>query len=139
VDSHLVLVKGLGTVTTRGLTGGDTENLGRETNGTLNLELLVLGTLDKIAGDLFEVLDVARGQSDTDTVDPTITCKKKKLFSLKKEYLLGLNLFFQSGLDSRLILFYNIHLIQDAKERKSLFSFGDIQSVTTYSDSRHFL
>lgn len=70
VDSHLETVEGLGTVTTRRLTGGDTENLGGETNGTLDLELLVLGTLDKIAGDLLEVLDVTRSQSDTDTVDP---------------------------------------------------------------------
>jgi hypothetical protein len=32
--------------------------------------LLVLSTLDKITGNLFEVLDVTRSQSDTDTVDP---------------------------------------------------------------------
>ncbi|KAG1080411.1 hypothetical protein G6F42_023365 [Rhizopus arrhizus] len=72
VNSHLETIEGLGTVTTRRLTGGDTENLGGETNGTLNLKLLILGTLDKITGNLFEVLDVARSQSDTDTMDPKI-------------------------------------------------------------------
>jgi hypothetical protein len=74
VDSHLETIEGLGTVTTRGLTGGDTENLGGETNGTLDLKLLVLSTLDEITGNLFEVLDVTRSQSDTDTMDPN---KKK--------------------------------------------------------------
>jgi len=70
VNSHLETIEGLGTVTTRRLTGGDTENLGRKTDGTLNLELLILGTLDKIRRDLFQVLDIARSQGDTDTVDP---------------------------------------------------------------------
>lgn len=70
VDSHLEAIKSLGTVTTRRLTGGNTKNLGRETDGTLDLELLILGTLDEIRRDLFQVLDVARSQGDTDTVDP---------------------------------------------------------------------
>lgn len=51
VDSHLELVEGFGTVTTGRLTGGDAEDLGRETNGTLDLELLVLSTLDEISRD----------------------------------------------------------------------------------------
>jgi hypothetical protein len=51
VDSHFETIKGLRTVTTGRLTSGDTENLGGETNGTLNLELLILGTLDKIRRD----------------------------------------------------------------------------------------
>jgi len=69
VDLHLITVPGLGTLTARGLTGGDAENLGRETNGSLDTEVLVLGTLDQIRADLLEVLDVAGGQGDTDAVN----------------------------------------------------------------------
>jgi hypothetical protein len=101
VDSHLILVKGFGTVTTRRLTGGDTKDLGGETNGTLNLELLILGTLDKIRRNyykvlsfiflsqrlddftLLQVLDITRSQGNTDTVD------------------LGLILFLKTGLFRR--------------------------------------
>jgi hypothetical protein len=70
VDAHLETIPGLGTVTARGLTGGDTENLGGETDGSLNLELLILGALDKVRADLLEVLDVTGSQGDADTVDP---------------------------------------------------------------------
>jgi hypothetical protein len=70
VDAHLEAVPGLGTVTARRLTGGDTENLGGETDGSLNLELLILGALDKVRTDLLQVLDVTRSQGDADTVDP---------------------------------------------------------------------
>ena len=69
VDAHLETIPGLGTVTARRLTGGDTENLGGETNGSLDTEVLVLGTLDQIRADLLEVLDVAGGQGDTDAVN----------------------------------------------------------------------
>jgi hypothetical protein len=55
VDSHFESIKGLRTVTTRRLTSGDTEDLGRETNGTLDLELLILGTLNKIRRDYLEL------------------------------------------------------------------------------------
>jgi hypothetical protein len=51
VDSHFETIKGFRTVTTGRLTGGDTKNLGRETNGTLYLELLILSTLDKVRRD----------------------------------------------------------------------------------------
>ena len=70
VDAHLETIPGLGTVTARRLTGGDTENLGGETDGSLNLELLILGALDKVRADLLEVLDVTGSQGDADTVDP---------------------------------------------------------------------
>lgn len=33
------------------LAGGDLENLGREADGTLDTELLVLGTVNKVGGD----------------------------------------------------------------------------------------
>lgn len=70
VDAHLETIPGLGTVTARGLTGGDAKNLGGETDGSLNLELLILGALDKVRADLLEVLDVTGSQGDADTVDP---------------------------------------------------------------------
>lgn len=49
VDSHFELVKGLRTVTARRLAGGNTQNLGGETDRSLHLELLVLGTLDEVS------------------------------------------------------------------------------------------
>jgi hypothetical protein len=36
---------------TYSLTGGDLEDLGRETNGALNTELLILGTVDQVRRD----------------------------------------------------------------------------------------
>lgn len=49
VNSHLELIKGLGTVTTRRLAGGDAQNLGWQADRTLDLELLVFGTLNEIS------------------------------------------------------------------------------------------
>lgn len=51
MDLHLEAVPGLGTFTTGGLTGGDLEDLGGETDGALDDELLVLGTVDKVSAD----------------------------------------------------------------------------------------
>lgn len=65
VDAHLVGVPGLGTLTVRGLTGGDLEVLGRETDGSLDAEGLGLGTLNQLGADLLERSDLARGESDT--------------------------------------------------------------------------
>merc|ERR1740130_1246900 len=53
VDAHLVTIVGVGPLTTRRLARGDAEDLGRQTDG---------------AGDL-EVLDLGAGQGDPDTVD----------------------------------------------------------------------
>jgi hypothetical protein len=69
VDAHLVGVPGLGTLTVRGLTGGDLKNLGGETDGALDTEFLVLGTVDELLADLLERLDVAGGEGDADLVD----------------------------------------------------------------------
>lgn len=52
VDAHLVGVPGLGTLTARGLTGGDLEVLGRKTDGALDAEFLVLGAIDELLADL---------------------------------------------------------------------------------------
>ena len=39
------------TTATYSLTGGDLEDLGRETDGALDTELLVLGTVDQVVRD----------------------------------------------------------------------------------------
>jgi len=69
VDSHLVHVPGLGTLTTRSLAGGDLEVLGRETDGALDAQLLALGALDQLGADLLERGDLAGSQGDADLVD----------------------------------------------------------------------
>jgi len=51
VDAHLEPIPGVSTLTARRLSGGDAENFRWETNWTLNLELLVLGTLDEVVAN----------------------------------------------------------------------------------------
>jgi hypothetical protein len=72
VDAHLEAVPGVGTVTARGLAGGDDELLGRHADGALDLELLVLGALDEVTADLLEVLDITGGERDTDALDGSL-------------------------------------------------------------------
>lgn len=69
VNLELIAVPRLRSFTTRSLTGGDLEDLGGETDGTLDTELLVLGTVDEVVRELFKVLDVAARQRDTDFVN----------------------------------------------------------------------
>ena len=54
VDSHLEAIPGLGTLSTRGLTGGDAQNLGRHTHWSLDLQVLVLGSTDQIGTYFFQ-------------------------------------------------------------------------------------
>lgn len=68
MNAHLVGVPGLGTLTVRGLTGGDLKDLGGETDGALVAELLVLRTVDELLADLLERLDVAGGEGDANLV-----------------------------------------------------------------------
>lgn len=68
VDTHLVKIPGLGTLTARGLAGGDLEVLGRQTNGALDGEVLALGALEELGADLLEGSDLAAGQGDPDLV-----------------------------------------------------------------------
>ena len=72
VDPQLESVPGLGTLTARGLPGGDPQGLGGHPNGPLHLQLLVLGSLDQVTADLLQRLDITGGQSDPDTVDWSI-------------------------------------------------------------------
>lgn len=69
VDAHLKAVPGLGTLTARGLTGGDLQDLGGHADGALDLELLLLGAADEVGADLLQVAHVAGGQGNADTVD----------------------------------------------------------------------
>jgi hypothetical protein len=68
-SSYLESIPSLGTLTARGLPGGDSEGLGRHAHGPLHFELLVLGTPDQLGADLFEALDILGGQGDTNAVD----------------------------------------------------------------------
>ena len=49
VSPHLEAVVGVGTLTARGLAGGDAQHLGGHAHWALHLELLVLGALDQVA------------------------------------------------------------------------------------------
>ncbi len=69
VDAHLKVVPGLGTLTTGRLAGGVGKHLGREADGALNAELLVLRAVYEVGANLLEVLDVTRGKRDADLVD----------------------------------------------------------------------
>lgn len=51
VDSHLKVIPGLGTLTVGGLSGGDVQNLGGESNGALDTDVGVLGSRDDVSGD----------------------------------------------------------------------------------------
>lgn len=82
VDAHLIAIPGHGTFTVGGLTGDVLELLGGKTHWALDLEVLVLGTTDQVTADcgtvresdrwpsltLLQVIDVAAGQRDTNTV-----------------------------------------------------------------------
>lgn len=69
VDAHLELVPGLGTLTVGGLTGGDLEGLGGQTDGALDLEGLGASTVDQFLADLLEGGNLAGGEGDADLVD----------------------------------------------------------------------
>ena len=69
VDAHLEPVPGLGALTTRGLPGGDLQGLGGHPDGSLDLEVLLLGALDQVGADLLQALDGAGGQGDADAVN----------------------------------------------------------------------
>ena len=69
MDSHLISVPSLGTLTTRGLAGGDLEVLCGEADGALDAEVLCLCAVDELGADLLEGLDLARGEGDADLVD----------------------------------------------------------------------
>ena len=68
MDSHLVAIPGLGTLTIGRLTGGDTKGLGWHADGALDLQVLVLGGLDQLVGDALNGGAVLGGDGDADFV-----------------------------------------------------------------------
>jgi hypothetical protein len=68
VDAELVRVPSLGTFTTRGLSGGDLEVLGGETDRSLDGKTLAAGALDQFGADLLKRLDLSAGQGNSDAV-----------------------------------------------------------------------
>lgn len=58
VDSHLEAVPGVGSVTARGLASGDVENLGGDTDGALDTDVLVLGSTNNISADCGDLDDI---------------------------------------------------------------------------------
>lgn len=50
------------------LTGHDLQDLGGQTDGSLDAEVLCLGTLDELSADLLKGLNLLGGQGDTDAV-----------------------------------------------------------------------
>jgi hypothetical protein len=69
VDAHLKAIPGVGTLTARGLTGGDTKSLGRKTDRSGMDEVLLLGTTNEIGAYLLKSLDLTRSQSDTNVMN----------------------------------------------------------------------
>ena len=74
MDTHLILVPGLGTLTARSLTGDNVEGLGGQTDGALDLKGLRAGTVDQLGADLLQGGDLAGGERDTDLVDLLLGC-----------------------------------------------------------------
>lgn len=50
-STYLVVVPGLGTLTARGLAGGDAKDFGRHAHWALDLQVLVLCALDQLLAD----------------------------------------------------------------------------------------
>ena len=69
MNSHLVHVPRLASLTARRLAGSDLQPLGRQADGALDAEILRLGALDQLLANFLERLDLAGGQSDADLVD----------------------------------------------------------------------
>ncbi len=66
MDAHLVMIPGLGTLTTRSLAASDSQLLGWDANRSLDAKVLVLGTFDELTADLLKDLDISRRESDSD-------------------------------------------------------------------------
>lgn len=83
VDAELVEIPGLGTLTARGLTGGDLEVLGGQADGALDGEALAAGTLNELSADLLERLNLSASQGDSDAVALLFECvSRRRLFPI---------------------------------------------------------
>ncbi len=68
MDSHFESIPSFRSFTTRSLSGGNLQGLGREADGTLHTEVLGLGTLNEFLADLLERLNLSAGQGNSDLV-----------------------------------------------------------------------
>lgn len=51
MDAHLETIPGVGTFSARRLTGGDTEDLGGATDGSLGLDVVLASLVKEVGGD----------------------------------------------------------------------------------------
>ena len=61
MDSHFISVPSIGTFSTRTLSGGDSQGLGRNSYWALYLELVVLGGIDNLGAGGLQRLHVQTG------------------------------------------------------------------------------
>eukprot|EP00405_Crypthecodinium_cohnii_P064739 CAMPEP_0195039870 /NCGR_PEP_ID=MMETSP0326_2-20130528/80036_1 /TAXON_ID=2866 ORGANISM="Crypthecodinium cohnii, Strain Seligo" /NCGR_SAMPLE_ID=MMETSP0326_2 /ASSEMBLY_ACC=CAM_ASM_000348 /LENGTH=171 /DNA_ID=CAMNT_0040066761 /DNA_START=303 /DNA_END=815 /DNA_ORIENTATION=- len=66
VDAHLPSVEGVGALTVGGLSDAEAEDLGGETDGAGDLQLLLAGTGDEVSADFLQALQVPAGEGDAD-------------------------------------------------------------------------
>ncbi len=69
VDSHLVVVVGVGTVTARGTARCHGQDLGGDTLGAGNFVALLLSTGDNLSAGVLKGLDIAATEGHSDLVD----------------------------------------------------------------------
>jgi len=69
MNTHLVHVPGLASLTTWRLPRCDLQVLGRQADGAFQSEVLIFGALDELLADLFKGLHAFGGQSNADAVD----------------------------------------------------------------------
>ena len=62
VDAHLEAVPGLGTLTARRLTGGDSQNLGGNADGALSLVTLILSSCDDLSAGALKRLGLSASE-----------------------------------------------------------------------------
>lgn len=68
VDSHFVSIPGLRTFTIGGLSGGDLQDLGGHTDGTLLDQVVLDSVADDVSANVFQLLHLGGGQGDSDLV-----------------------------------------------------------------------
>ena len=83
VDPHLEFVPGLAALSARSLTGGDSQGLGGHPDRSLNLQLLVFGSLDEVTADFLQRLHVTGSQGDPDTVDGSVLLNTFSILNMK--------------------------------------------------------
>jgi hypothetical protein len=73
VDSHLPSVPGVGTLTTRTLSSGDSEVLGGQSNGTSHSHAFLQSLGLELGAESFESRHISGSKSDSDSLDGFLT------------------------------------------------------------------